>query len=142
MGGALTESIGWESIFFINVPIGIAAIYISLTRVAESKDPNAGPNDWLGLISFSGGLFLLIFALVRGNAEGWSSTLIVSFLIGAVVLLVAFVVVEARIRYPMLDLSSRCCGRLDGQSRTCGQQNSQSKGEVLQRVCFPTPTSA
>ena len=104
-GGALTETIGWESIFYINVPIGIAAIYISLTRVAESKDPNAGPNDWLGLVTFSGGLFLLIFALVRGNAEGWGSTLIVSFLVGAVVLLVAFVAVEARIRYPMFDLT-------------------------------------
>jgi EmrB/QacA subfamily drug resistance transporter len=104
-GGGLTESIGWESIFYINVPIGIAAIYISLTKVAESKDPNAGPNDWLGLVTFSGGLFLLIFALVRGNAEGWGSTMIVAFLIGAVVLLVAFVVVESRIRYPMFDLT-------------------------------------
>jgi EmrB/QacA subfamily drug resistance transporter len=104
-GGALTESIGWESIFYVNVPIGIAAIYISLTRVAESKDPDAGPNDWLGLVTFSGGLFLLIFALVRGNAEGWSSTLIVSFLIGAAVLLLAFVIVEARIEYPMFDLT-------------------------------------
>ena len=101
----LTETIGWESIFYVNVPIGIAAIYISLTRVAESKDPNAGPNDWLGLVTFSGGLFLLIFALVRGNAEGWSSTLIVSFLVGAVVLLVLFVVVEARIEHPMFDLT-------------------------------------
>src|SRR6185295_512437 len=104
-GGALTETIGWESIFYINVPIGIAAIYISLTKVAESKDPNAGPNDWMGLVTFSGGLFLLIFALVRGNAEGWGSPLIVSFLVGAVVLLVAFVAVEARIRYPMFDLT-------------------------------------
>ena len=41
-GGALTETIGWESIFYINVPIGIAAIYISLTRVAESKTPTPG----------------------------------------------------------------------------------------------------
>jgi EmrB/QacA subfamily drug resistance transporter len=104
-GGLLTETIGWESIFYVNVPIGIAAIYISLTKVAESKDPNAGPNDWLGLVSFSGGLFLLIFALVRGNAEGWTSPLIVSFLIGAVVLLVLFVVVEARIEHPMFDLT-------------------------------------
>ena len=104
-GGILTETIGWESIFYVNVPIGIAAIYISLTRVAESKDPNAGPNDWIGLVTFSGGLFLLIFALVRGNAEGWGSTLIVSFLIGAVVLLVAFVAVEARIEHPMFDLT-------------------------------------
>jgi EmrB/QacA subfamily drug resistance transporter len=105
VGGVLTESVGWESIFYINVPIGIGAIYIALTRVAESKDPNAGPPDWLGLVTFSGGLFLLIFALVRGNPEGWGSPLIVGFLIGAVVLLVAFVVVEARIASPMLDLA-------------------------------------
>jgi EmrB/QacA subfamily drug resistance transporter len=104
-GGLLTETIGWESIFYVNVPIGIAAIYISLTKVAESKDPNAGPTDWIGLVTFSGGLFLLIFALVRGNAEGWGSTLIVSFLIGAVVLLVAFIAVEALIEYPMFDLT-------------------------------------
>jgi EmrB/QacA subfamily drug resistance transporter len=105
VGGLLTESIGWESIFFINVPIGIGAIFIALTRVGESRDPDAGPIDWLGLVTFSGGLFLLIFALVRGNAEGWRSTLIVSFLVGAAVLLAAFLVVELRRRDPMLDLA-------------------------------------
>jgi EmrB/QacA subfamily drug resistance transporter len=104
VGGVLTEAIGWEAIFYVNIPIGIGAIYISLTKVAETKDPNAGPNDWAGLTTFSGGLFLLIFALVRGNAEGWGSTLIVSFLIGAAVLLIAFVVIEARIAHPMFDL--------------------------------------
>ena len=56
-------------------------------------------------MTFSGGLFLLVFALVRGNAEGWGSPLIVSFLVGAVVLLVAFVVVEPRIERPMFDLT-------------------------------------
>jgi EmrB/QacA subfamily drug resistance transporter len=104
VGGALTEGIGWEAIFYVNIPIGIAAIYISLTKVAESSDPDAGPPDWPGLVTFSVGLFLLIFALVRGNAEGWGSTLIVAFLIGAAVLLFAFVVVEARIEHPMFDL--------------------------------------
>jgi EmrB/QacA subfamily drug resistance transporter len=105
VGGVLTEGIGWEAIFYVNIPIGIGAIYISLTRVAESKDPNAGPTDWVGLVSFSVSLFLLIFALVRGNPEGWGSTLIVSFLVGAVVLMVIFVIVESRIRYPMFDLA-------------------------------------
>jgi EmrB/QacA subfamily drug resistance transporter len=104
VGGALTEGIGWEAIFYVNIPIGIAAIYISLTKVAESSDPDAGPPDWPGLVTFSVGLFLLIFALVRGNAEGWGSTLIVAFLIGAGVLLFAFVVIEARVRHPMFDL--------------------------------------
>jgi EmrB/QacA subfamily drug resistance transporter len=104
VGGALTEGIGWEAIFYVNIPIGIAAIYISLTKVAESSDPDAGPPDWPGLVTFSVGLFLLIFALVRGNPEGWGSTLIVSFLIGAGVLLVLFVIIEARVRHPMFDL--------------------------------------
>jgi EmrB/QacA subfamily drug resistance transporter len=104
VGGVLTESVGWESIFYINIPIGLGAIYIALTKVAESKDPDAGPPDWPGLVTFSVGLFLLIFALVRGNPEGWGSPLIVGFLIGAGVLLVLFVVVEARVRDPMLDI--------------------------------------
>jgi EmrB/QacA subfamily drug resistance transporter len=105
VGGLLTETVGWQSIFLINVPIGIGAIAVALTRVAESRDPNAAGVDWAGLVTFSSGLFLLIFALVRGNAEGWGSTLIVSFLAGAVVLLSAFVVVERRQARPMFDLT-------------------------------------
>jgi EmrB/QacA subfamily drug resistance transporter len=105
VGGLLTESVGWESIFLINVPIGIAAIGVTLARVAESRDPDAAGIDWAGLVTFSAGLFLLIFALVRGNAEGWGSPLIVSFLIGAAVLLCAFVVAERRQERPMLDLT-------------------------------------
>jgi EmrB/QacA subfamily drug resistance transporter len=105
IGGLLTESVGWQSIFLINVPIGIGAIAVALTRVAESSDPDAAGVDWAGLVTFSAGLFLLIFALVRGNAEGWGSPLIVSFLVGAVVLLCAFVVVERRRARPMFDLA-------------------------------------
>src|ERR671939_171415 len=84
VGGVLTDSVGWESIFLINVPIGIGAIAVTLARVAESRDPDAAGVDWAGLVTFSLGLFLLVFALVRGNAEGWGSALIVSFLAGAV----------------------------------------------------------
>ena len=105
VGGLLTQSVGWQSIFFINVPIGIGAIAVALTRVAESRDPDAAGVDWAGLLTFSGGLFLLVFALVRGNAEGWGSALIVSFLAGAAVLLCAFVVVERRQARPMFDLT-------------------------------------
>jgi EmrB/QacA subfamily drug resistance transporter len=105
VGGLLTESVGWESIFLINVPIGIGAIAATLARVNESRDPGATGVDWAGLVTFSGGLFLLVFALVRGNAEGWGSPLIVGFLIGAAVALCAFVVVERRQRRPMFDLT-------------------------------------
>ncbi len=104
IGGLLTESLGWEWIFFVNVPIGIGAVIVTVRRVGESRDPNARGIDWAGLVTFSGALFLLVFALVRGNAEGWGSPLIVGFLAGAAALLVAFVLVERRQERPMLDL--------------------------------------
>ncbi|MEA2318504.1 MAG: hypothetical protein QOD44_2693 [Solirubrobacteraceae bacterium] len=105
IGGLLTEKVGWESIFLINLPIGLAAIAVTLTRVNESRDPDAAGVDWAGLVTFSAGLFLLVFALVRGNEEGWGSPLIVSLLAGAAVLLCAFVVAERRQARPMFDLS-------------------------------------
>jgi predicted MFS family arabinose efflux permease len=101
----LTEHLGWESVFFVNVPIGLAAIALSAAVLRESRDPAARGVDWLGLVTFSAGLFLLVFALVRGNAEGWSDPLIVSFLLGAGVLLVVFVAVERAQEEPMLDLA-------------------------------------
>ena len=91
----LTEGIGWEAIFFINVPLGLGVIVLTLQRVEETRNPRAGRIDWGGLISFSGALFLLIFALIRGNEEGWGSGLITGMLIGAAVLLVAFFVIGA-----------------------------------------------
>jgi EmrB/QacA subfamily drug resistance transporter len=105
VGGLLTETVGWQSIFLINVPIGLAAIGVALTRVAESRDPHAGGVDVPGVVTFSGGLFLLVFGLVRGNAEGWGSPLIVGCLAGAAVLLCGFVAVERRRRDPMFDLT-------------------------------------
>jgi EmrB/QacA subfamily drug resistance transporter len=104
VGGALTDSLGWQSIFYLNVPIGIAAIAVTQLKLRESRDPNATGVDWPGVATFSGALFLLILALVRGNDEGWGSTLIVSLFAGAAVLLAAFVAVERRVREPMLPL--------------------------------------
>jgi EmrB/QacA subfamily drug resistance transporter len=104
VGGALTDALGWESIFFLNVPIGVAAIAITYLRLRETRDPNATRIDWAGLATFSGALFLLVLALLRGNEEGWGSTLIVSLLAGAAVLMAAFLVVERRVREPMLPL--------------------------------------
>src|ERR671937_1452808 len=104
VGGALTEWIGWESIFFLNVPIGIAAIAITYLRVRETRDPNASRIDWPGLATFSTSLFLLVLGLLRGNNEGWGSPLIVSLLAGAGVLMAAFLYIETRVKEPMLPL--------------------------------------
>ena len=105
VGGLLTDGFGWEWVFLINVPIGLAAVAITYWRLAESRDPDATRIDWGGLIAFSGALFLLVLALVRGNEEGWGSALIVSLFAAAAVLLVAFVAIESRVREPMLPLS-------------------------------------
>ncbi len=105
VGGIITSGIGWEWIFFVNLPIGVMAVILTLTQVAESRDPNATGVDWLGLLTFSGSLFLLVFALVRGNDKGWGSTQIVAFLLASLVLLVLFVIVERVQERPMLDLT-------------------------------------
>jgi EmrB/QacA subfamily drug resistance transporter len=105
VGGVVTESFGWEWIFFINVPIGIAAMVLTERKIVNvfAKDPE--PVDVPGLITFSTSLFLLIFGLIRGNPEGWGSSLILACLIGAAVLMAAFIAIERRSAHPMLDLS-------------------------------------
>src|SRR3989442_898334 len=96
---------GGECIFFLNLPIGVACIAVSQLRVRETRDPGASGIDWAGVLTFSAALFVLVLALIRGNAEGWGSALIVSLLVGAGVLLVVFLAIERRQEQPMLDLS-------------------------------------
>jgi EmrB/QacA subfamily drug resistance transporter len=104
LGGALTDGIGWQSVFLINVPVGVAAIGVTYWKLRESRDPNASRIDWGGLLTFSTALLLLVLALVRGNDEGWGSTLIIGLFAGAVALMAAFVAIESRVAEPMLPL--------------------------------------
>jgi predicted MFS family arabinose efflux permease len=105
VGGVLVQHVSWQSIFYVNVPIGIAAIAVSLRVVRETRDPHPGPVDVPGFVLFCAALFALVFALVRGNTEGWGSGLIVGLLIAAAVLMALFVAVETRREHPMLDLA-------------------------------------
>jgi EmrB/QacA subfamily drug resistance transporter len=116
IGGSLTALFGWRAIFLVNVPIGIAVLWIAYRRVAEGRDPTPRRVDVPGQIALIGGLFLLVLALLRGNGDGWGSTGIVAALAGACVLLLAFVVIEQRSREPMLPLA------LFGQRRFAGSQ--------------------
>ena len=104
IGGSLTEIFGWRAIFLVNVPIGAASLWITYRFVAEGRDPTPRRVDVPGQITLIGGLFLLVLALLRGNEDGWGSAGIVAALAGAVLLLLAFVVVEGRSREPMLPL--------------------------------------
>jgi EmrB/QacA subfamily drug resistance transporter len=104
IGGVLTDWLGWQAIFYVNIPIGIYAIALTMRRVEESRDPQAGGADWFGTVAFSAALFLLVFGLIRGNAEDWNGP-IIACLAAAAVLLVVFIVLERTVAHPMLDLA-------------------------------------
>src|SRR4051794_25085154 len=105
VGGAITDTLGWQWIFFVNVPIGIAAIVFTQSKVDESRNPRARSIDWPGVVVWSAGLFLLVLGLIRGNEQGWSSTKTVLELGGAAALIFGFVIMESLRSEPMLDLS-------------------------------------
>jgi EmrB/QacA subfamily drug resistance transporter len=104
VGGAITSTIGWRWIFFVNLPIGAVAIAITLAKVRDAKVPSTRSIDWVGFVTFSGSLFMLVFAMVEGNSDGWSSPTIVGLLSGSALLMAVFLLAEWRGRDPMLDL--------------------------------------
>ena len=105
VGGAITTGIGWRWIFFLNIPIGVVAVIITLTKVDNAKIQTGRRIDWLGFVTFTSSLFLLVYALVQGNDKGWGSTYIVSMLVGSVLLMAIFIVGEWQQQDPMLDLT-------------------------------------
>lgn len=104
-GGLLTEGIGWEWIFFVNIPIGLVTVAMTLARVPEGERDPSAKIDWPGVVTFSGALFSLVLALIEGNEQGWTSGLVLGLLTASMVLLATFVVIERRSAQPMLDLS-------------------------------------
>ena len=116
VGGLLTDALDWRLIFFVNVPVGAFALWVALTRMVESRDPQARRADVWGLLTFSASLFLIVFGVLRGNDEGWSSGLILGSLIGGGALLVVFVFVEKSQERPMLDLNLFRSAAFDGVS--------------------------
>src|SRR5207302_2040562 len=85
VGGVLTDTLGWRSIFFINLPIGIAAFAAAVARLRESRDPAGGRADWVGTALIIAALTALMFALIRGNGLGWASPTIFALFATAVV---------------------------------------------------------
>jgi EmrB/QacA subfamily drug resistance transporter len=105
-GGLITEHLGWNWIFFINVPVGILAIIVTRLVVDESRDTSPDQRlDLPGLLSSGIGLFALTYGLIEANNYGWTSPRILSLFAVAVIGLVVFVLLELHERSPMLDLS-------------------------------------
>ncbi|WP_063785030.1 MFS transporter [Streptomyces sp. TP-A0356] len=104
IAGALQTSFGWRAIFLVPAIAGAVVLALSFL-LPESSDPEGKTVDWPGMISFTGALATLIWALLEGPQSGWGSPLNVTAYVLCAALLVAFVVVEGRRRHPMFDLS-------------------------------------
>jgi len=106
LGGWLAGWLGWRSIFYINVPVGLLALVLSLHFIPTDAGANhADRFDLLGAVIFVVGLIALMLGLNQGHAWGWTSPSILGLLLGAAVMLVIFVHIEQRAASPMLDLT-------------------------------------
>ena len=105
LGGALTSAFNWSWIFFINVPAGIAVLALTPWLLRESRADLAHRHfDAAGAASITGGLMLLVYALTRATQHGWGTGTTIGLLLGSLALVVAFVVIEARSKAPLLPL--------------------------------------
>jgi EmrB/QacA subfamily drug resistance transporter len=105
LGGVLTDLLTWHWIFLVNVPIGIAVCVLSTRVLPASRAPHAGGRlDAAGAVIVTTGLMLAVYAIVNGNQVGWLSGRTVGLLAGSAGLLVAFLVVESRVRSPLMPL--------------------------------------
>jgi EmrB/QacA subfamily drug resistance transporter len=104
VGGAVVEGIDWQWIFWVNVPIGLGAIPLVLTKMQESYGSDTGL-DLRGLALVSLAALATVWGLVRGNEAGWGSAEVIASLVAGVALAIAFVAWERRAREPMLPLT-------------------------------------
>jgi EmrB/QacA subfamily drug resistance transporter len=106
LGGVLTQYFSWPWIFFVNVPVGIAAFVFSLRLIPESRDEHAQRSyDIAGAVTVTGGLMALVYAIVDAQSAGWGSAKTIGFFTLAAVLLTAFIVIELRAKAPLVRLS-------------------------------------
>jgi EmrB/QacA subfamily drug resistance transporter len=104
VGGFLVETVSWQSIFFLNLPVAVAAVLVALFAVRESRDETVERTvDLPGVLTLTLSLAALVLALVEGNNWGWGSTREIALFAFAIVGLVSFVAIERRRRVPMVD---------------------------------------
>jgi EmrB/QacA subfamily drug resistance transporter len=103
-GGVLTETFGWPAIFLVNLPIGVVLLLVGQRHLGESRNPAARAIDVPGTLLSVSAVGALTYGLIEGGARGWTSPVILGGFAAAVVLLAAFVAVEARRPAPMLPL--------------------------------------
>jgi len=105
LGGILTSGLSWRWIFFVNVPIGIAAVVITVSKVTESRAARATRPDWAGFALFTVALSSLVYGLIESNQRSFTDGLVLASFAVVAALLVAFVVTERVSKHPMFDLN-------------------------------------
>jgi len=105
LGGVITNSFDWHWNFLVNVPIGIAVFILCLFLLPKKHERAPGHVDIVGAVTVTAALMLAVYAIVNGNDLGWTSGTTLGMLGGAVVLLVAFVILESKIKHPLVPLS-------------------------------------
>jgi EmrB/QacA subfamily drug resistance transporter len=105
LGGWLVDAVSWRAIFFLNVPMAVATVWLALYAVPDSRDPDAPQQlDWPGVLLVAGGLGALTYGLTLAPERGWQAASVLGPIALGAVLLAAFVVVQARTRAPMMPL--------------------------------------
>lgn len=106
LGGILTEKLNWQWIFYVNVPLGIICILLTLVFIKESYDPTSGRRiDYAGTLAITAAMFCLTYGLIQANEYGWDSLQIMLLLGGGGLLLALFFIAEWKGKEPMLPLS-------------------------------------
>jgi EmrB/QacA subfamily drug resistance transporter len=105
LGGLLTTELSWRWIFLVNLPVGIVAIAITLTRVQEFRPSHARRVDFAGFAVFTLGLVALVYGLIESSQRGWGDGVVIGAFAVAVLMLAAFPIVERLQREPMFDLT-------------------------------------
>src|SRR4029077_21014071 len=106
VGGTLSEYFSWRGVFFINVPFCLAGIFLMLRYVKESRDESADRHiDYAGMITVTAALVAISLTFDRGEAWGWTSAKTLGTFAAGLALLVVFVMIESRVRSPLINLS-------------------------------------
>ncbi len=114
VAGALIEAFGWRSIFLTTAALGALSLAFGVPRLRETRDPGATGLDWPGTLTFTGTLATFTFGIIQAPESGWGSPLVVGMLAASALLLLVFILVELRVKRPMLDLTLLRYGRFVG----------------------------
>ncbi len=105
LGGLLTEHVGWRATFLVNLPVAVAAAWIAVRAMADSRRSTRGPVDLAGIATFTLGTTLVVYGLIRAGEHGWTDPVAVAALLAGTAAAAALLLVERRRTDPMIDLA-------------------------------------